>query len=409
MQSTLKNKALCEGLYNIVAGISGIVILFSCAQVFGQQPNICPSQPGYFTDPSSFTADLDGNYYVVDRANDRVQKFTKDCELLLSIGGKDSKPPEFSSPESIALDEYGNFYVVDTGNARVRVFNKDGQPKPVDQSGHTDIGKGILKKPKGIYINNENHIYVTEVEDSSVQKFNAMGDLLLIIRGEILPEIGATGFDVSKNGFKFANTDNKSGKCGGMCFAAMDLFCAGYSVPEIDEMSDILQTDFGNTYLTRRQQECASPAVLDKIRDWMSMDEITISEWTRKEFDRLKKELSKGHPSALILINKDSRKTGDNKANHMVLANRYVYYDKSSKRATIYIYDPNYRQEEQYLKFTPGNPGEIIVLTLNGLPVRGFFISADYKPDTTFPKEGLEVVAQRKNACPWLDQMNNPD
>ena len=208
MRNKLMNKLHCKYLYNIAGGIFVIVLLFSCAQVFGQQPNICPSQPGYFTDPTSFAADLEGNYYVVDRANDRVQKFTKDCELLLSIGGKDSKPPEFSSPESIALDEYGNFYVVDTGNARVRVFDKDGQPKPVDEFGHTEIGKGILKKPKGIYINNENEIYVTEVENYCVQKFNATGDLLLTIKGEIPPETGATGFDVSKNGFKFANTDN---------------------------------------------------------------------------------------------------------------------------------------------------------------------------------------------------------
>ena len=59
-ESTLKNKAHCEGLYNIVAGISGIVILFSCAQVLVNSPISSPSQPGYFTDPVSFAADLEG-------------------------------------------------------------------------------------------------------------------------------------------------------------------------------------------------------------------------------------------------------------------------------------------------------------------------------------------------------------
>ena len=79
----------------------------------------------------------------------------------------------------------------------------------------------------------------------------------------------------------------------------------------------------------------------------------------------------------------------------MVLATRYVYYEKIAKGATIYIYDPNFRQQEQYLKFKPGMPGEKIELTSNGLPVRGFFISG-YEPDTTFPRDGLEQDGSKK-------------
>jgi hypothetical protein len=178
----------------------------------------------------------------------------------------------------------------------------------------------------------------------------------------------------------------------------MDLFCEGYNVPEINEMNEIFQprsrfTKFGD-YLRNRQKNFERPEVLRKNDIWTNMDDATLSANTRWEFyNNLTKNLAQGQPAPLVLI------TSGSQANHMVVAVGYVYYC-ASKDTTIYIYDPNFRQQEQYLTFKPGNPGDKIELFLNGLPVRGFFVY-DYMPDKTFPTDGLESSG-RNNACPGM-------
>ncbi len=66
-----------------------------------------------FYNPSDVKIDSDGNIYVLDSSNDRIQKYNKDEEFVSTIGGPGSGPGEFSKPSLIEIDKNGNIYICD--------------------------------------------------------------------------------------------------------------------------------------------------------------------------------------------------------------------------------------------------------------------------------------------------------
>ena len=73
------------------------------------------------------TWDPAGNIYISDGyINSRVAKADKNGNWLKSWGRRGSKPGEFKTPHSIAADAQGNIYVADRGNRRIQVFDGDG-------------------------------------------------------------------------------------------------------------------------------------------------------------------------------------------------------------------------------------------------------------------------------------------
>ena len=58
-----------------------------------------------FNYPSDVTVDHDGNIYVLDSANTRIQKFGPDGKYQATIGRKGQGPGEFLMPDAIAFDK----------------------------------------------------------------------------------------------------------------------------------------------------------------------------------------------------------------------------------------------------------------------------------------------------------------
>ena len=92
------------------------------------------SQVGEFGDgkgqlnmPWGVTVDDEGDIYVADWRNDRVQKFAADGEFLLEIGGPGDDKGDFDRPTSVAVDADGDIYVADWGNDRVQLFDSEGR------------------------------------------------------------------------------------------------------------------------------------------------------------------------------------------------------------------------------------------------------------------------------------------
>ncbi|MFC1545698.1 6-bladed beta-propeller [Gemmatimonadota bacterium] len=79
-----------------------------------------------FYEPKAVTADREGNIYVLDSKNHRVQVFDHDHDYLFSFGRQGQGPGEFQRVECIDLDAAGNIYVGDPGNARIEVFDPSG-------------------------------------------------------------------------------------------------------------------------------------------------------------------------------------------------------------------------------------------------------------------------------------------
>src|SRR5208282_2434608 len=87
-----------------------------------------PPVDGMFRQVTDVAWDAAGNAYISDGyINSRVAKVDKDGNWLKSWGEPGDKTGQFNTPHSIALDAEGNVYVADRGNARIQVFDSDGK------------------------------------------------------------------------------------------------------------------------------------------------------------------------------------------------------------------------------------------------------------------------------------------
>ena len=87
-----------------------------------------PAVDGRFRQPTDVTWDPQGNIYISDGyVNSRVAKYDKNGEWVKSWGQRGKGPGEFNLVHSIAADAQGNIYVGDRNNRRIQVFDTDGR------------------------------------------------------------------------------------------------------------------------------------------------------------------------------------------------------------------------------------------------------------------------------------------
>lgn len=82
----------------------------------------------HFDMPTATAIARDGSFYVSDGyGNSRVVKFSKEGKYLLEWGTKGNKEGEFNIPHALSLDKEGNVYVADRENSRIQVFTPIGK------------------------------------------------------------------------------------------------------------------------------------------------------------------------------------------------------------------------------------------------------------------------------------------
>jgi sugar lactone lactonase YvrE len=130
--------------------------------------------------------------YVADIELDQILVYDADTyKLLRKIGTTGHKhelttPGDFSKPAGVAVDAEGNLYVADTMNDRIEIFDADGQF--ISAFGKNGDGPGYFSRPKGVAIDSDGHIWVADGMQDRVQVFNKEGQLLIAIGGHgLLP------------------------------------------------------------------------------------------------------------------------------------------------------------------------------------------------------------------------------
>ena len=139
-------------------------------------------------DPVGLAIDSENRFlYVVDTQQDQVIVYDADSLKLLrriGTGGKNhwlTAPGDFAAPSNVALDKDGNVYVTDTLNNRVEIFDADGNF--ISWFGKHGDGPGYFARPKGIALDCDGHIWVADEMQDRVQVFDRQGELLAFFGG----------------------------------------------------------------------------------------------------------------------------------------------------------------------------------------------------------------------------------
>ncbi len=116
--------------------------------------------------------------YVVDIEHHQIHLLDKRSGSSLGAFGRaGSAIGELFHPTNIAIGPEGDIYVVETSNFRVQRFTPDGVP--VKSYGKIGDGLGQFSRPKGIAIDRQGRIYVGDAAFENVQVFDNAGRLLL--------------------------------------------------------------------------------------------------------------------------------------------------------------------------------------------------------------------------------------
>jgi sugar lactone lactonase YvrE len=159
-----------------------------------------------FEFPKNLALDAQGNLYVADSDNHRIQKFAANGEFALAWGSRTPDnvvppPNTFNQPWSVAVDQAGNVYVADTWNHRIQKFDANG--KFITTWGALGDTRGIAQGssllfygPRSIVIDAQGNLLITDTGNKRVLKFSPSGDPLAQYggvgaeNGKFLEEVG---------------------------------------------------------------------------------------------------------------------------------------------------------------------------------------------------------------------------
>lgn len=120
---------------------------------------------GEFNRPTHITLDREGNLYVNDAFNFRIQKFTPDGKFLQRIGMAGSTLGNMARPKGVVTDHDGNLYVVDAAFENVQIFNPEG--KLLLFFGGAGVQPGSMYLPAGIAVDYANVPYFQKYADKN--------------------------------------------------------------------------------------------------------------------------------------------------------------------------------------------------------------------------------------------------
>lgn len=134
------------------------------------------SGDGNLSRPTSLAIDAEGDIWVADAANNRLERFAPDGKYLSKFGSEGSGKGQFLEPEGIAIDPHGNIWVSDTYNGRLQEFDEAG--KFIRVAGSYGFEPGQIGEPTGIEIGPWGHVWVADWLADRVVEFDENGKFI---------------------------------------------------------------------------------------------------------------------------------------------------------------------------------------------------------------------------------------
>jgi len=133
--------------------------------------------------PENIAFDQFGNIFYADMYRDQVIKYLPDGTLLGALGERGSGNGQFIEPSGIAIDSGGFIYVSDMQNHRIQKFNTE--MEYITQWTGEVFSSGYFS-PYAAAIDSEDNLYVIDISNDCVQKFTSDGEFITAFGGEYL-------------------------------------------------------------------------------------------------------------------------------------------------------------------------------------------------------------------------------
>lgn len=118
--------------------------------------------PGEFNLPRDVAIGINGQIYVVDGGNFRVQVFDRTGKFINSFGSVGKQLGNFARPKEVATDQAGNVYVVDAAFGNFQIFNSDGDLLMFIGERSERDGPARYMLPSGIYVDEDGRVYMVD-------------------------------------------------------------------------------------------------------------------------------------------------------------------------------------------------------------------------------------------------------
>ncbi len=130
------------------------------------------SGSGQFGLPEGIAVDANGNIWVADTYNGRIEELNEKGEYEKTVGSKGSEPGQIGEPEGLAA-AHGDIWVADWSNNRVEQFTEGG--KYVRELGSAGSGDGGLSRPYGVAVDASGHVWVDDTNNGRIEEFHEDG------------------------------------------------------------------------------------------------------------------------------------------------------------------------------------------------------------------------------------------
>jgi DNA-binding beta-propeller fold protein YncE len=131
-------------------------------------------ESGEFYGISDLVIDAQGRVYVPDYMQSTVQVFDNDGTFLQSWSRVEGEPP--LNPEGIAIDAVGNIWLAEYSQNQIRKLAPDGSRLSV--WGEFGLDDGLLSNPYDVAVDGQGRVFVAEDASDRVQIFDETGNLL---------------------------------------------------------------------------------------------------------------------------------------------------------------------------------------------------------------------------------------